>query len=89
VPQAVRDIAFAGQAGEVHPELVPHEDGFYLVRIDRQTDAVDVPFAAVRAQIERQLHEVAIDARLEEIVGAALGEFEVDEAALATVLLPE
>jgi hypothetical protein len=89
VPQAVRDIAFAGQAGEVHPELVPHEDGFYLVRIDRQTDAVDVPFAAVRAQIERQLHEVAIDARLEEIVGAALGELEVDEAALATVLLPE
>jgi hypothetical protein len=89
VPQAVRDIAFSGEAGQVHPELVPFEDGFYLVRIDRRTDAVDVPFEAVRASIERQLHERAIDARLEEIVGATLGRLEVDEAAIATVLLPE
>lgn len=89
VPQVVRDVAFAGEPGQVHPELVPFEDGFYLVRIDRHADATDVPFAAVRDRIARQLHDAAIDQRAEAIVAQALTRLELDEEALATVRLPE
>jgi hypothetical protein len=89
VPQVVRDVAFAGEPGQVHAELVPFEDGFYLVRIDRHADAVDVPFEAVRDRIARQLHDAAIDARAETLVVDALAQLEPDEDALATVRLPE
>jgi peptidyl-prolyl cis-trans isomerase C len=89
VAQVVRDVAFAGEPGQIHPELVPFEDGFYLVRIDRHADAVDVPFEAVRDRIARMLHDAALDARAEMLVSALLDRLEPDEAALATVRLPE
>jgi peptidyl-prolyl cis-trans isomerase C len=89
VPQVIRDLAFEGTPGDMHPELVPFEDGFYIVRFDRQIPATDVPFEQVRDSIAAQLQAAAVDARIEEIVRTALSTATYDEEALTTVRVPE
>jgi len=88
VPQPIRDIAFAGEPGNLHPELVPHADGWYLVRIMTAVDASDVPFGDVRAMIEQELHEAAAEQALTALVAEQLASATLDDEALETVRVP-
>lgn len=88
VPEAVREAAFATEAGEAFAELVPHDGGFYLVLVQRRIPAADVPLDAVRESIRSQLHAAAIDARVDAIVADTLSHATFDDEALGTVRVP-
>ncbi|MBX7192152.1 MAG: peptidyl-prolyl cis-trans isomerase [Sandaracinaceae bacterium] len=88
VPQPVRDAIFATEPGAVYPELIPFEDGFFLVSVLSRAEPTDTPFESVRVAIREQLHAEAIDARLTEVVASSLATATYDDDALAAVRVP-
>jgi hypothetical protein len=89
VPQVVRDAAFETEPGSVHPEPVPFEDGFYVVRTSSLAEPMDLPFEAVEASIRAQLHDEAVDSVVTQQVATSLAEAEYDESALDAVVIPQ
>lgn len=89
VPQPVRDAAFGTEPGELHPELVPFEDGFYLVLVEGRAEPTDIPFERVADNIRERLHDEAIDSAVTQLVAERLSGASYDEAALDAVALPQ
>jgi hypothetical protein len=89
VPQVVRDAVFATEPGDLYPEVVPFEDGFYLVRVQERIEPQDLSFETVREAIRSELHAEAVDAYVTRIVADTLSTATFDDAALDAVVIPE
>lgn len=89
VPQVVREAVFATTPGTVYAELVPYEDGVYLVRVSERADPTDTPLESVRAGIAAELLARAIDAHVTSLVALALTQAQFDEDALTSVEIAE
>lgn len=88
VPQPVRDAAFETEPGQLHPSLVPFEDGFYLVMVTSRAEPADPSFEAMRDSIREELHAEAVDSAVTQLVAAPLAEASYDDDALDAVRLP-
>ena len=89
VPQVVREAAFETEPGQVHPEPVPFEDGFYVIRVSSVAEPTDIPYESVREAIRAQLHEEALDGAVTQLIASRLAAAEYDDAALEAVVVPE
>lgn len=88
VPEPVRALAFETTPGDLVPELVPFEDGFFIVQVYQRFPASDLALDDVRERIRALLHEEAVLARTDEIIAEGMASIEVDEAAIRNVRIP-
>ncbi len=88
VPQEVRDAVFATEPGSLFQEVVPFEDGFYIVRVAERVEAQDATFDQVSARIRTELHAEAVDAYITTLVAEPLSTATFDDAALDSVVMP-
>lgn len=89
VPEVIRPFAFETTPGELVPELVPYEDGFFIVMVYSRFPPTDLAFDEVREGIRARLQERAVLARTDEIIAEGLAAIHIDEAAMQHVHIPE
>jgi len=89
VPEVIRPFAFETAPGQLVPELVPFEDGFFIVMVYSRFPPTDIAFDEVRESIRARLQERAVVARTDEIIAGGLGAIHIDEAAMQHVHIPE
>lgn len=89
VPEVIRPFAFETTPGELVPELVPYEDGFFIVIVYSRFPPTDLAIDEVREGIRARLLERAVLARTDEIIAEGLAAIHIDEAAMQHVHIPE
>ena len=89
VPEPVRAFAFETTPGDMVPELVPYEDGFFIVQVYQRFPAMDLPLEEVGEGVRALLRERAVLLRTDEIIAEGLAAIQVDEAAMRNVRIPE